>query len=205
MKPRFISIEGLEGAGKSTQLEVVTNFVIDHFGPPLVTREPGGTPLAEEIRSVILSPRTEPMDAWTELLLVFAARKQHVATLIQPALAKGQWVVSDRFTDATYAYQGGGRELPWQHIQALEDLVLDGFQPDLTLWLDCPAEVGLQRARQRGALDRIELEDIAFFDRCRQAYENRAQAAPQRFVRIDASRSLDEVSDQVRRTLEQRL
>ena len=205
MKPRFISIEGLEGAGKSTQLAVVTEFVTRHFGQPLVTREPGGTPLAEEIRSVILSPRAEPMDAWTELLLVFAARKQHVATLIEPALAKGQWVISDRFTDATYAYQGGGRQLPWQHIQALETLVLDGFQPNLTLWLDCPAEVGLKRARQRGALDRIELEDIAFFDRCRQAYETRARDASGRFVRIDASRPLDEVRDQVRQTLEQRL
>ncbi|MCH8530390.1 MAG: dTMP kinase [Saccharospirillum sp.] len=205
MKPRFISVEGLEGAGKTTQLQVVTDFVTAHYGPPRVTREPGGTPLAEDIRSVILSPRTEPMDAWTELLLVFAARKQHVATVIQPALASGQWVVSDRFTDATYAYQGGGRQLPWEHIQALEELVLDGFQPDLTLWLDCPAELGLQRARQRGALDRIELEDIAFFERCRKAYEKRAQAAPQRFVRIDASRSLEEVSAQVRQTLEQQL
>lgn len=205
MKPRFISIEGLEGAGKSTQLQVVTDFVTAHFGTPLITREPGGTPLAEEIRSVILSPRTEPMDAWTELLLVFAARKQHVATLIQPALIKEQWVVSDRFTDATYAYQGGGRQLPWEHIEALESLVLDGFQPDLTLWLDCPAELGLERARQRGALDRIELEDIAFFERCRQAYEKRAQSAPERFVRIDASLSLEAVSDQVRQTLEQRL
>ncbi|MHA7878277.1 MAG: dTMP kinase [Saccharospirillum sp.] len=205
MSARFISIEGLEGAGKSTQLQVVTDFVARQFSPPLVTREPGGTPLAEEIRSVVLTPRDEVMDSWTELLLVFAARKQHVTTLIQPALARGQWVVSDRFTDATYAYQGGGRQLPWSHIDALESLVLSGFEPDLTLWLDCPAEVGLKRARQRGTLDRIEAEDIDFFERCRAAYGQRAQAAPHRFVCIDASRSQAEVSRQVCQALEQRL
>lgn len=194
MKPAFISIEGLEGAGKSTQLSVLEAWVAARHGSPLVTREPGGTPLAEQIRDLVLGHHAETMDAWTELLLVFAARRQHVTQKIKPALEQGQWVISDRFTDATYAYQGGGRGIEWHRIESLEALVLEGFQPDLTIWLDCPAEVGLARARQRGELDRIEQESIDFFERCRRAYIKRHEASPERVVRLDASQPIDAVS-----------
>lgn len=204
MSARFISIEGLEGAGKSTQLAVLEHWVAERHGAPLVTREPGGTPLAEQIRDLVLGHHTETMDAWTELLLVFAARRQHVTGKIRPALERGRWVVSDRFTDATYAYQGGGRGIDWQRIQALESLVLEDFQPDLTLWLDCPAEVGLARARQRGELDRIERENVAFFDRCRAAYERRHREQPDRIVRLDAAQSIEAVSADLIAVLEER-
>lgn len=204
MTPQFISIEGLEGAGKSTQRDVLANWVASRFGPPLVTREPGGTVMAEQIREVLLAHHDEPVDLWTELLLMFAARRQHLSTAIQPALARGQWVVSDRFTDASYAYQGGGRGIPWDHIVELERRVLDGFHPDLTLWLDCPAEVGLSRARQRGDLDRFETEDIAFFERCRAGYERRCQEEPQRIIRLDAAGSIESVSAALIQALEAR-
>lgn len=205
MKARFISIEGLEGAGKTTQRSVLESWISARFGAPLVTREPGGTPLAERIRALVLAHDEEPLDAWSELLLVFAARRQHVTQVIQPALAAGQWVISDRFADASFAYQGGGRGLPWSHLQQLEQWVLDGFEPDLTLWLDCPIEIGLARARQRGELDRIETEDLAFFERARAAYERRYQEHPQRIVRLDASVAVDALSDQLRSVLEERL
>ncbi|GGX51906.1 dTMP kinase [Saccharospirillum salsuginis] len=204
MTARFITIEGLEGAGKSTQLSVLANWVTDHHGSPLVTREPGGTPLAEQIRDLVLGHHTETMDAWTELLLVFAARRQHVTEKIRPALAQSQWVVSDRFTDATYAYQGGGRGIDWARIEALESLVLEGFQPDLTLWLDCPADIGLARARQRGELDRIEQENIDFFERCRAAYERRHREHPDRVIRLDAAQSIEAVSADLVAVLEER-
>lgn len=194
MSARFISIEGLEGAGKSTQLAVLERWISEHHGAPLVTREPGGTPLAERIRDLVLDHHAETMDAWTELLLVFAARRQHVTEKIRPALEHQQWVVSDRFTDATYAYQGGGRGIDWERIESLESLVLEGFQPDLTIWLDCPASVGLARARQRGDLDRIEQESIAFFERCRSAYERRHREQPDRVIRLDAAQSVEAVS-----------
>lgn len=204
MTAGFISIEGLEGAGKTTQRSVLESWVTERFGAPLVTREPGGTPLAERIRSIVLSHDEEPLDAWSELLLVFAARRQHLTQVIQPALAAGQWVISDRFADASFAYQGGGRGLPWSRLQELERWVLDGFAPDLTLWLDCPIEVGLARARQRGELDRIEAEDLAFFERARTAYERRYQEHPERIVRLDASVDVDSLSQQVRAVLEEK-
>lgn len=204
MNPQFISIEGLEGAGKSTQRDVLASWVTARFGQPKVTREPGGTVMAEQIREVLLAHHEEPVDVWTELLLVFAARRQHLSAAILPALSRGQWVVSDRFTDASYAYQGGGRGIPWDHIVDLERRVLEGFRPDLTLWLDCPAEVGLARARQRGELDRIETEDIAFFERCRAGYKRRCQEDPQRFVRLDATGSIESVSAALIQALEAR-
>lgn len=204
MKPAFITIEGLEGAGKSTQLAVLQRWVESQFGTTVVTREPGGTPLAERIRDLVLTHHDETMDAWTELLLVFAARRQHVSGKIGPALEAGQWVISDRFTDATYAYQGGGRGIDWDRIEHLEDLVLEGFQPDLTLWLDCPAEIGLARAHQRGELDRIEQEDIAFFERCREGYRERHRQHPERIVRLDASGPIDAVSAALVAVLEER-
>lgn len=204
MKAGFISIEGLEGAGKTTQRTVLESWIRQRFGAPLVTREPGGTPLAERIRTLVLAHDDEPLDAWSELLLVFAARRQHVTQVIQPTLATGQWVISDRFVDASFAYQSGGRGLPWSRLQELERWVLDGFEPDLTLWLDCPIEIGLARARQRGELDRIEAEDLAFFERARAAYERRYQEHPQRIVRLDASVEINALSKQVQSVLEER-
>lgn len=204
MRAGFITIEGLEGAGKSTQLAILHRWIEDRFGATLVTREPGGTPLAERIRDLVLDEHAETMDDWTELLLVFAARQQHVTGKIKPALESGQWVISDRFTDATYAYQGGGRGIEPTRIAQLEQLVLAGFQPDLTLWLDCPAEIGLARARQRGALDRIEQEDLAFFERCRTAYAQRQRQQPERIVRLDASGPIEAVSEALVQVLEER-
>lgn len=204
MNPQFISIEGIEGAGKSTQRDVLAAWVAERFGQPMVTREPGGTVMAEQIREVLLAHHDEPVDVLTELLLMFAARRQHFSAAIQPALASGQWVVSDRFTDASFAYQGGGRGIPWEHIVDLENLVLQGVKPDLTLWLDCPAEVGLARARQRGELDRIETEDIVFFERCRAAYERRYNEEPDRIVRLDATGTIESVSAALIKALETR-
>jgi dTMP kinase len=204
LSAQFISIEGLEGAGKSTQREVLANWVSQHYGTPVVTREPGGTVMAEQIRNVLLSHHEEPVDDWTELLLMFASRRQHLSAKILPALENGQWVISDRFTDASYAYQGGGRQIEWDRIVELERLVLDCVKPDLTLWLDCPAEIGLARARKRGELDRIETEDIDFFERCRKAYSRRLTEDPQRVIRIDASGSIETVSASLVQVLEAR-
>ncbi|TXR53512.1 dTMP kinase [Reinekea thalattae] len=202
MKPLFISIEGLEGAGKTTQAAVLMNWLTERGVELVRTREPGGTPVAEAIRELVLATHEEEIDPIAELLLVFAARKQHVETLIKPSLAAGKWVLSDRFTDATYAYQGGGRMLAAELIQQLENTVLEGFQPDLTIWFDCDAEVGLSRASNRGALDRIEQEDMAFFNRCRDAYASRAEKQPQRFLRINANNDVDQVSRELIAALE---
>jgi dTMP kinase len=202
MSALFISIEGLEGAGKTTQAEVLMAWLKAHGHDIIRTREPGGTEIAEAIRDLVLSHHSEQMDPVTELLLVFAARKQHVASLIRPALAAGQWVISDRFTDATYAYQGGGRGLDRSLIASLEETVLANFQPDLTIWFDCDAATGLARAQARGALDRIEGEDIAFFNRCRAQYQLRYDQQPERFIKIDAAPSQAAVSKQLITALE---
>ncbi|WP_320826395.1 dTMP kinase [Reinekea sp.] len=194
MSALFISIEGLEGAGKTTQADVLMNWLGARGHDIIRTREPGGTEIAEAIRDIVLSHHGEKMDPMTELLLVFAARQQHVTSLIRPALAAGQWVISDRFTDATYAYQGGGRGLDQALIASLESTVLAGFQPDLTIWFDCDAATGLARAQARGALDRIEGEDIAFFNRCRAQYQLRCEQQPERFLKIDAAPPQAEVS-----------
>ncbi|WP_320825914.1 dTMP kinase [Reinekea sp.] len=202
MTGMFISIEGLEGAGKTTQAEVLLTWLRARGHDIIRTREPGGTEIAEAIRALILSHHDEQMDPVTELLLVFAARQQHVTRLIQPALASGQWVISDRFTDATYAYQGGGRGLDRTLIASLETTVLANFQPDLTIWFDCDAATGLARAQARGALDRIEGEDIAFFNRCRAQYQLRCEQHPQRFLKIDAAPPQAQVSAQLIAALE---
>lgn len=194
---RFITVEGGEGAGKSTNLAAIANELEARGIDVEVTREPGGTPLAEEIRTLLLEPRTETLASQTELLLMFAARAQHLAERIEPALAAGRWVLCDRFTDATFAYQGAGRALGETMIRTLADLVHPHRWPDLTVYLDLSPEAGLARARQRGTPDRIERESNLFFQRVRAAYVARAQAEPERFAVIDASRSLEAVQADV--------
>lgn len=199
--PVFISLEGTEGVGKSTALAYMQAYLTEHQIPFITTREPGGTPLAERIRALLLAKESEPMAVMTELLLVFAARAQHLAQVIKPALASGQWVLCDRFTDATYAYQGGGRGLPVADISLLETLVQGDLRPNLTLWLDAPVELGLRRAAARQQLDRFEQEKAVFFHKVRAVYEQRAQAEPQRYRRIDASLTIDEVQAQIKAVL----
>ncbi|WP_422416509.1 dTMP kinase [Pseudomonas sp. GZD-222] len=193
MSGLFITLEGPEGAGKSTNREYLAEHLRAQGVDVVLTREPGGTPLAERIRELLLAPSDEKMDADTELLLVFAARAQHLAEVIRPALARGAVVLCDRFTDATYAYQGGGRGLSLQRIATLEQFVQGDLRPDLTLVFDLPVEIGLSRAAARGRLDRFEQEGQAFFEAVRQAYLARAQAAPQQYTLIDASQSLAQV------------
>ena len=172
---RFITIEGVEGVGKSTNIERMREFLVSKDIEVVCTREPGGTPISEKIRQLLLDPDNAGMDAVTELMLMFAARRQHVEGLIRPALAAGTWVISDRFTDSTYAYQGGGRGIAEALIRQLEDLALDGFQPDMTVLLDLDVHEGLKRARKLGDADRFELEEGDFFNRVRQTFLQRAQ------------------------------
>jgi dTMP kinase len=199
----FITLEGPEGAGKSTNRDYLAGLLRDRGLDVLLTREPGGTPLAERIRELLLAPSEERMDADTELLLVFAARAQHLAEVIRPALARGAVVLCDRFTDATYAYQGGGRGLSVERIATLERFVQDGLQPDLTLLFDLPVEVGLSRAAARGRLDRFEQEGQAFFEAVRQAYLARAKADPQRYRLLDAAQPLAAVQQSLGGLVEQ--
>lgn len=202
----FITVEGSEGVGKSTNLGLIAACLREAGFSVQETREPGGTAFAERIRDLLLDPHQgEPIHAMTELLLLFAARAQHLAEVIEPALAAGCWVLCDRFTDATYAYQGGGRGMSGAVIATLEQLVQGQRQPDLTLLFDAPVHVGRQRAAQRGAADRFEGEESAFFEAVRQAYLARAEAEPERFLLIDASRSLTEVQQQLRQGLAERL
>lgn len=194
----FITLEGPEGAGKSTNRDYLAELLGSGGREVVLTREPGGTPLAERIREILLAPAAEPMAVDTELLLMFAARAQHLAQVVRPALARGALVLCDRFVDATYAYQGGGRGVPVERIATLEAFVLGDLQPDLTLVFDLPVEIGLARAARRGALDRFEQEQRAFFEAVRQTYLDRAQAVPARYRLIDASRSLAEVQAELR-------
>lgn len=194
---RFITLEGGEGVGKSSNMDFVLSQLSEAGVPFIQTREPGGTELAEAIRGLLLAPREEPMAELAELLLVFAARAQHLEQKIRPALAAGTWVVCDRFTDATVAYQGAGRGLSLEVIKQLRQLVQGSLQPDLTLLLDAPVEVGMARASRRGELDRFEREQRDFFERVRQGYLNQAQAEPGRYRLIDASRPLDQVQGDI--------
>lgn len=189
----FITLEGPEGAGKSTNREYLAAHLRAQGLDVVLSREPGGTPLAERIRELLLAPSDEPMAVDTELLLVFAARAQHLAQVIRPALARGAVVLCDRFTDATYAYQGGGRGLSKDRIAALETFVQGELRPDLTLIFDLPVEVGLARASARGRLDRFEQEGRTFFDAVRHAYLERAAAEPQRYRVVNAAQTLSEV------------
>ncbi len=199
----LITVEGIEGVGKTTNINWICECLARLGIPYCQSREPGGTPLAEEIRQLLLTPRDEQMSDMTELLLVFAARAQHLHQLIRPALARGEWVVCDRFTDATFAYQGGGRGLDMSLIATLESLVQQALRPDLTLILDIEPALGLARAHQRGAPDRFEQEAVSFFSRVRQTYLARAQAAPERYLIVDAGRSLNDVQAQISSGLEQ--
>ncbi|QXH53020.1 dTMP kinase [Pseudomonas fakonensis] len=189
----FITLEGPEGAGKSTNREYLAERLREQGVDVVMTREPGGTPLAERIRELLLAPSDESMAADTELLLVFAARAQHLAEVIRPALARGAVVLCDRFTDATYAYQGGGRGLSVERIATLETFVQGALRPDLTLVFDLPVEVGLARAAARGRLDRFEQEGQGFFEAVREAYLQRAAQHPQRYSLLDAAQSLEAV------------
>ncbi|ARU26356.1 dTMP kinase [Cellvibrio sp. PSBB006] len=199
---KFITIEGTEGVGKSTNLAYVHEWLTNRGVDVMVTREPGGTPLAEEIRALLLAKREELVDETAELLLVFAARAQHLQQVIKPALARGAWVLCDRFTDATYAYQGGGRGLDVATIAQLEQLVQGDLRPDLTLVLDIDVELGLQRARQRAELDRFESEAVAFFERVRAAYRALAEAAPARYAVVNAGQPLVAVQQDIDRVLQ---
>ena len=193
MTGRFITIEGGEGAGKSTAQTFLAEKLTAQGIPVLQTREPGGTPLAEAIRRNLLSVDEEAPVEMAELLLVFAARAQHLSKVIEPALSQGQWVLCDRFTDATYAYQGAGRGLSAELIGKLESLVQGGSVPDTVILLDMPPEIGMARARARGALDRFEQEEQAFFERVRQGYLDRAARFPDRYIVVDAAQDLSGV------------
>lgn len=197
----FITLEGIEGVGKSTQLARVAEFLRRRGRDVVVTREPGGTDLGEQIRGVLLDHRHDGMAADTELLLMFAARAEHIARLIEPALAGGKDVVCDRFTDATYAYQGGGRGLAPDRIATLETFVQRGLRPDLTLLLDMSVVPALARSSKRGAADRFETEAVAFFERVREVYLARARAEPARFRLIDAGGSMEVVAGEIESAL----
>ena len=199
---KFITVEGIEGVGKSTNIEFIRSILETAGKEVVVTREPGGTPVGEEIRSLLLDHRNNDLSDDAELLLMFAARAEHLAHVIRPALEDGKYVLCDRFTDATYAYQGGGRGIPFRRIGMLEDWVQGELRPDLTLLLDVPVAVGMQRASHRSEADRFEQEQQAFFERVRQIYMTLAKCESERIRVIDASKSLEVVQQQIHAELE---
>ena len=205
--PRFLTVEGIEGVGKSTQVARLSRALSERGIAHVVTREPGGTPLAEKIRDIVLHSRDEAVPPMAELLLMFAARAVHLSNHVEPNLRAGRWVVCDRFIDATYAYQGGGRHLSVDNIRQLEVMVLGARRPDLTVLLDTPVPQALQRAEQRNAgaaADRFESERTEFFERVRAAYLARAAAEPMRIETVDAALSVDDVAARIVRLLEAR-
>jgi len=198
---KFITIEGTEGVGKSTNIAFIKSWLEAKNISLLHTREPGGTPFAEEIRELLLSQREETVDAKSELLLMYAARAQHVSQKIKPALEQGQWVLCDRFSDASFAYQGAGRALGLNKLSELDQWALEGFKPDLTILLDLPVAVGLSRAQERGPIDRFEEEKVEFFEQVRDGYLQIAQQEPDRVKVVDARGSLEEVQQQIEQVL----
>ncbi|WP_275655662.1 dTMP kinase [Agaribacterium haliotis] len=201
-KALFITVEGGEGVGKSTNMAFIASFLKARGVELKLTREPGGTALAEELRELLLKKRDEKFDETAELLTVFAARAQHLNTFIKPALAAGSWVLSDRFTDASFAYQGWGRGLSTELIEQLENLVQGSLRPDLTILLDIDPRIGLARASARAELDRFESEKVEFFDRVRRGYLARVEQEPERFAVIDASLPLVQVQADIQAVLE---
>lgn len=199
---KFITIDGVEGAGKSTQIKFICDYLQAKGINVVLTREPGGTDLGEKIRELLLSTQTQSMHNDSELLLMFAARNEHIHHKIIPALERGDWVLSDRFTDASYAYQGGGRGLDIERIEQLECWVLGDFAPDMTLLLDIPVEQGMSRVESRGEKDRIELEKMDFFQRVRQAYIDRSKKYPNRIKLIDSSKEREHTSQQIQQILD---
>ncbi len=202
MRGKFITIEGTEGVGKTTNIEFIQAWLEEKSLPFVCTREPGGTPLAEQIRELLLASREEVVSSTAELLLMFAGRAQHLHQVIEPVLTEGAWILCDRFTDATYAYQGAGRNMRTDLIAELELLVQGSLRPDLTLILDIPVELGLKRASDRSEPDRFEQEQVEFFERVRQGYLAIATADPDRCVVIDASLPLEAVQRQISVALE---
>jgi dTMP kinase len=201
MSGRFITFEGIDGAGKSTHIDAVAQRLRESGASLVSTREPGGTPLAEQLRLLVLHT---PMDAVTEALLMFAGRRDHLKEVIAPALALGHTVLCDRFTDATFAYQGGGRGAPLSLLEALEREVQGSLQPDLSFWFDLPPELAARRRAAARAADRFEQEDLEFFERVRAAYAARAEAMPNRFARIDAALTREDVARQIDAVLSER-
>jgi len=200
-KPLFITLEGCEGVGKTSNMEFIKSMLKEKHIDFIETREPGGTPLGEALRAMLLGEGFKGMADDTELMLMFAARAEHVAQVIRPALEKGLWVLCDRFTDATYAYQGGGRQLDIKRIEGLENWVLGDLRPDLTLLLDAPIAVGRERAGKRSAPDRFEQELDGFFNRVRDMYLSRAKAEPERVKVVDASGDLTSVENKIRKIM----
>ena len=198
MTGKFISIEGIEGAGKSTQIAFIQSYLAERNKKVVMTREPGGTGLGEEIRNLLLSPREGGMSDDAELLLMFAARAEHITQIIQPALARGDWVICDRFVEATFAYQGGGRGISQQRIGQIADWTLQDLKTDLTLLFDLPVELGFSRVASRNeAIDRFEQEKTSFFERVRADYLRQAKTSPERIKIIDASQDIAEVQEMV--------
>ncbi len=196
---KFITFEGIEGVGKSTNIDFFAGVIEDNGHPVMKTREPGGTPIAEDIRRILKEHGDEPLPDVAELLLMFAARSINVNNAIRPALENGTWVISDRFTDSTRAYQGGGRGFPRDSIERLAQLVHGDLQPDLTILLDAPVATAMQRAGRRGEPDRFEVEQAEFFNRVRQAYLDLAAAEPRRFAVVDCSQALAAVQADIGR------
>ena len=199
---KFIVIEGGEGGGKTTNLRFIEKYLRAQGIDLVLTREPGGTPLAEEVRALLLTNRSEPVSAMAELLMIFAARAQHLERCIKPALEQGQWVLCDRFTDATFAYQGGGRGVSDENIETLVELVHPKLWPDLTVLLDVPVEIGRERARARGELDRFEIEKLSFYHAVRDKYLARLAQQPGRFGLVNAGEPLEDVQHQIAAILE---